>query len=168
MGILLGKGKTMKRQVLFLLVIAFLVGCKSSGGGGSVSSFSEVTGKDLKLVEVQVDSTPFNRIVLYDRDDMKKNKVESVYTLKFNSDNTLNGTAAPNKYSAPYTRKDKSLKIQVMRSTQMAPLVQPEKLQEADFYAYMQNVESWDVQKGKLVLNSKTADGITVRLIFAL
>jgi heat shock protein HslJ len=156
----------MKKQILFLLVVALLLGCKSTGGGGSISSFSDVVGKELKLIEVQIDSTPFNRIVLYDRADLIKHK-HDVYTLTF-SGNMVSGTAAPNKYSAPYTRQDKNLSIKVMRSTQMAPLVQPEKLQEYDFYNYMQKVESWTTDKGRLVLNSKTDDGIAVRLIFAL
>jgi heat shock protein HslJ len=156
----------MKKQILFLLVVALLMGCASSGGGGNISSLSDVIGKELKLIEVQIDSTPFNRIVIYDREDLKKHK-HDVYTLTFSSD-TVSGTAAPNKYSAPYTRKDKTLTIKVMRSTQMAPLVQPEKLQEYDFYNYMQKVESWTTDKGRLVLNSTTDDGIAVRLIFAL
>jgi len=155
----------MKKQILFLLVVALLIGCKSTGGG-NISSFSDVIGKELKLVEVQIDSTPFKRIVIYDREDLKKHK-HDVYTLTFSSD-TVSGTAAPNKYNAPYTRKDKTLSIKVMRSTQMAPLVQPEKLQEYDFYNYMQKVESWTTDKGRLVLNSTTDDGIAVRLIFAL
>jgi len=155
----------MKKQILFLLVVALLMGCKSTGGG-NISSLSDVIGKELKLVEVQIDSTPFNRIVIYDREDLRKHK-HDVYTLTFSSD-TVSGTAAPNKYNAPYTRKDKDLSIKVMRSTQMAPLVQPEKLQEYDFYNYMQKVESWTTDKGRLVLNSKTDDGIAVRLIFAL
>jgi len=154
----------MKRQVLLLIVIAMIMGCKSTGG--SISSFSDVTGKELKLVEVQIDSTPFNRIVIYDREDLKKHK-HDVYTLTFNND-MISGTGAPNKYSAPYTRNDKSLTIKIMRSTQMAPLIQPEKLQEYDFYNYMQKVESWTTDKGRLVLNSKTDEGIAVRLIFAL
>jgi len=99
---------------------------------------------------------------------MKKNKVESVYTLNFSAD-TVSGTGAPNKYSAPYTRgEEKSLKIDVIRSTQMAPIIQPEKLQEFDFYAYMQKIESWSIDSGKLILHSKIEDGSAVRLIFAL
>jgi len=156
----------MKRQVFILLAIALLMGCKSTGG--NISSFSSVTGKDWKLIEVQVDTTPFNRIVLYDRNDLNKNKIGSVYTMNFSSD-TVSGTAAPNRYSAPYTSgENNSLKIEVMRSTQMAPIIQPEKLQEYDFYSYMQKVESWSSDNGKLILNSKTDNGSAVRLIFVL
>jgi len=155
----------MKKQILFLLAVALLMGCKTTGG--SISSFADVIGKELKLVEVQIDSTPFNRIVIYDREDLKKHK-HDVYTLTFTND-TISGTAAPNKYSAPYTRgENNTLTINVMRSTQMAPLIQPEKLQEYDFYNYMQRVERWSVSKGNLILHSKNENGITARLIFAL
>jgi len=155
----------MKKQILFLLVVVLLMGCASSGGG--ISSLSGVIGKELKLVEVQVDSKPFDRIVIYDRADLKKHK-HDVYTLTFSSD-TVSGTAAPNKYNAPYTTGDNnSLTISVMRSTQMAPLIQPEKLQEFDFYNYMQKVERWSAEKGRLILHSKTENGIAARLIFAL
>jgi len=155
----------MKKQILFLLIVALLIGCKSTGG--SISSFKDVIGKELKLVEVQIDSTPFNRIVIYDRADLKKHK-HDVYTLNFTND-TISGTAAPNKYSAPYTAGDNNtLTINLIRSTLMAPIVQPEKLQENDFYNYMQKVERWSAEKGKLILHSKTESGIAVRLIFAL
>jgi heat shock protein HslJ len=161
--------KKMKNQGLFLLVIvaALLMGCKSTGGG-NITSFSDVIGKEWKLIEVQVDSTPFNRIVLYDRNDLKKHNIGNVYTLNFNNE-MISGTAAPNKYSAPYTRGDKnSLTTNVMRSTQMAPIIQPEKLQENDFYNYMQRIESWSSDKGNLILHSKNENGVNVRLIFTL
>jgi heat shock protein HslJ len=155
----------MKKQILFLLVVALLMSCKSTGG--SISSFKDVIGKELKLVEVQIDSTPFERIVIYDREDLKKHK-HDVYTLTFSSD-MVSGTAAPNKYSAPYTAGDNNtLTISLMRSTLMAPIIQPEKLQEFDFFNYMQKVGSWSSEKGNLILHSKTDSGIAVRLIFAL
>jgi heat shock protein HslJ len=156
----------MKRQILFLLVVvALLMGCKSTGG--NIASFKDVIGKELKLVEVQIDSKPFDRIVIYNREDLKKHK-HDVYTLNFTSD-TISGTAAPNKYSAPYTAGDNNtLTISLIRSTLMAPIIQPEKLQENDFYNYMQKVERWSAEKGKLILHSKTDSGIAVRLIFAL
>jgi len=154
----------MKKQILFLLVIALLMSCKSTG---NIASLKDVIGKELKLVEVQIDSKPFNRIVIYNREDLKKHK-HGVYTLTFSSD-TISGTAAPNKYSAPYTSGDNNtLTISLIRTTQMAPIVQPEKLQEYDFYNYMQKVVSWSSEKGKLILHSKTESGVAVRLIFAL
>jgi hypothetical protein len=159
------KEKKMKKQILlFLGVIVLVMSCNSTPK--NVSSFSGVMGKEWKLIEVQVDGTPFNRIVLYDRNDLKKNNVGGVYTLNFNTEK-VNGTGAPNKYFAPYTLGDgNSLKIELIVSTLMAPIVQPEKLQEQTFYNYMQNVESWSVEDGKLVLKSKAENGNVVKLIF--
>jgi len=154
----------MKKQILlFLLVVVMIMSCKTTK---PVSSFSGVIGKEWKLIEVQLDGTPFNRIVLYDRNDLKKNNVGSVYTLTFNAER-LSGTAAPNKYNAPYTLGDgNSIKIEMIVSTQMAPIVQPEKLQEQAFYNYMQNVEQWGTDNDKLVLQSKAENGNVIKLIF--
>jgi heat shock protein HslJ len=156
----------MKKQViLVLLVIALIMSCKTTVTG---SAFSNVVGKEWKLIEVQVDSTPFNRIVLYDRNDLRRNNVGSVYTMNFDAE-MVSGTGAPNKYSAPYTLgEENSLKVEVIRSTMMAPIIQPEKLPEHDFYTYMTNVEQWSIDDGKLVLHTKAENGNTVRLIFVL
>ena len=155
----------MKKQILlFLLVIGVVMSCPSTPK--PVSSFSGVMGKDWKLIEVQLDGTPFNRIVLYDRNDLKKNNVGTVYTLNFNAEK-ISGTGAPNKYSAPYTLGDgNALTIMEMKSTLMAPIIQPEKLQEQAFYTYMRNVESWSIDNGKLVLQSKAENGNVIKLIF--
>ncbi|WP_461257184.1 META domain-containing protein [Treponema sp. R80B11-R83G3] len=156
----------MKRQILLVLVaFAMIMSCQTTVKG---SAFSSVTGKDWKLIEVQLDGTPFNRIVLYDRNDLKKNNVGGVYTMKFDAE-MVSGTGAPNKYSAPYTLGDgNAIKIDVIKSTLMAPIVQPEKLQEQAFYNYMQNVEQWSLEDSKLVLQSKADNGNVVKLIFVL
>ena len=155
----------MKKQILlFLGVIVLVMSCNTTPK--NVSSFSGVMGKDWKLIEVQLDGTPFNRIVLYDRNDLKKNNVGGVYTMNFNAE-MVSGTGAPNKYTAPYTLGDgNALKIDVIKSTLMAPIVQPEKLQEQAFYNYMQKVESWSMDNGKLVLQSKADNGNVIKLIF--
>jgi len=155
----------MKKQILlFLGVIVLAMSCVTTPK--NVSSFSGVMGKDWKLIEVQLDGTPFNRIVLYDRNDLKKNNVGGVYTMNFNAE-MVSGTGAPNKYTAPYTLGDGNvLKIDVIKSTLMAPIVQPEKLQEQAFYNYMQSVESWSMDNGKLVLQSKAENGNVIKLIF--
>jgi hypothetical protein len=155
----------MKKQILLILgVIVLVMSCKTTPK--NVSSFSGVMGKDWKLIEVQLDGTPFNRIVLYDRNDLKKNNVGGVYTMNFNAE-MVSGTGAPNKYTAPYTLGDgNALKIDVIKSTLMAPIVQPEKLQEQAFYNYMQKVESWSMDNGKLVLQSKADNGNVIKLIF--
>jgi len=157
----------MKKQILLiLLVIGVIMSCNTTPKATTVSSFSGVMGKDWKLIEVDLDGTPFNRIALYNRNDLKKNNVGGIYTMNFNAE-MVSGTGAPNKYSAPYTLGDgNAIKIGVMKSTLMAPIVQPEKLQEQAFYNYMQNVESWSVEDGKLILQSKADNGNVIKLIF--
>jgi len=156
----------MKKQILlFLLGIAMIMSCTSKPK--TVSSFSSVMGKDWKLIEVDVYGRPFERIALYDRNELKKHKTGNVYTMNFN-DKMVSGTGAPNKYSAPYTLGDgNALKIEAIVSTLMAPIVQPEKLQEQVFYNYMQKVEQWSMEDGNLVLQSKADNGNIVKLIFA-
>jgi hypothetical protein len=162
------KEKKMKKQIiLFLLVIGVIMSCNSTPKKTEVSSFSGVMGKDWKLIEVDVYGRPFERIALYDRNELKKHKAGSVYTMNFNAE-MVSGTGAPNKYTAPYTLGDgNSLTIGLIKSTLMAPIVQPEKLQEQVFYNYMQKVEQWSMENGYLVLQSKADSGNIVKLIFA-
>jgi len=156
----------MKKQILLILLgIAMIMSCTSKPK--TVSSFSGVMGKDWKLIEVDVYGRPFERIALYDRNELKKHKVGNVYTMNFNNE-MVSGTGAPNKYTAPYTLGDgNSLTIGLIKSTLMAPIVQPEKLQEQVFYNYMQKVEQWSMEEDKLVLQSKADNGNIVKLIFA-
>jgi len=158
----------MKKQILlFLLVIGVIMSCNTTPKKTTVSSFSGVMGKDWKLIEVDVFGRPFERIALYDRNDLKKYKAGNVYTMNFNAE-MVSGTGAPNKYTAPYTLGDgNALTIGLIKSTLMAPLVQPEKLQEQVFYNYIQKVEQWNMEDGNLVLQSKSENGNVVKLIFA-
>jgi len=166
----------MNKQFLFLLVLvaAFVIGCAGNKGAGNtgntgapLTGFSDVTGKEWKLLEVHVDSTPFRRIVLYDRDDLKREEMPSVYTLSFSADQ-ISGMGAPNRYTAPYRRNGQTITIQLIRSTLMAPLVQPEKLQEHVFFGYLQNAYEWKIAGRNLEILSKTEDGSEVRLVFGL
>jgi heat shock protein HslJ len=166
LGVLFNQEIKMKKQIFLLIAVVVLIVSCTSTTASSISSFSSITGKEWKLIEVQIDNISFNRIALYDRNDLKKNNVGNIYTMVFDAE-MVSGTGAPNKYSAPYTlEEDDSLKILVIRSTLMAPIVQPEKLQEHDFYLYMQNVEKWSTDNNKLILHSKTESGSSVRLIF--
>jgi len=151
--------------IAIILVTACLISCKSTGS--NVSDFEGATGKEWKLVEVYVETSPFNRRVIYDRNDLKKEKIESTYTFSLTAD-TISGVGAPNRYSAPYTRKDNTIEVKMIRSTQMAPLVQPEKLQEHVYFSYIQNAYEWRIDNGKLVLITKTEDDSPVRMVFAL
>jgi len=89
----------MKKYLVFILVLVSLIGCASTGGGGNPG---EITGKEWKLIEVNIESTPFSRKVIYDRSALKKENIANVYTINFDA-GRLSGIGAPNRYSAPYT-----------------------------------------------------------------
>jgi hypothetical protein len=44
----------------------------------------------------------------------------------------------------------------------------PEKLHEAGYFSYLQNVSQWNLQGGNLELSTKTAEGKEAVMIYAL
>jgi hypothetical protein len=48
----------------------------------------------------------------------------------------------------------------------MAPLREPEKLKEQNFFAYLQNTVKWNLAGGNLELYSTEEDGTGVVLVF--
>jgi len=158
----------MKQLLMMILAASCLISCTSTPSS-NLGSFSEAIGKNWKLSEVQIDSVPFRKIVLYNRNELKKEKIENIYTINFGADNTVSGVGAPNRYSGPYTQGDEqSLEIGLLRSTLMAAIVQPEKLQENVYYNYLNKVYKWESKSGTLILHSKNEAGNDVRLIFGL
>jgi heat shock protein HslJ len=131
----------------------------------SVSNSSDVTitGKEWKLIEVRINNsdTGFNRKTL------NHEGIDRFFTVNFDT-GIISGTGAPNRYSAPYTMGDnQSISIMIMRSTLMASFFQPENLTEHDFFTYMQNTYEWKLVNDQLELQSKTAEGSAVNLIFS-
>ena len=155
----------MKRIFLFLLVavlLSFFVGsCKTT----QITDFSGVKGKEWKLIEVHISDT-FNREVLFNRKTMSNESAGDIFTLKVD-DARFSGKAAPNTYNMPYTLGENQL-ISIMpgMTTLMAPLFQPERLREHDFFQFMNNVYKWELQEGKLVFSSKAEDEREIQLIF--
>jgi hypothetical protein len=49
----------------------------------------------------------------------------------------------------------------------MAPLREPEKLREYDYFLYLQNAYKWNIANGNLELYSKGADDSEVLLTFS-
>jgi len=164
----------MKKIVVFLMVgIVCFISCGSTGSSNSnsgvkLTSFADVIGKEWKLVEVYAQTDPFHKKVIYDREHLRKEKIEKTYTMTLAA-SSISGTAAPNTYSAQYKRgQGQAVEIQEIRSTKMAPIVQPEKLQEFTYFGYLQNVYEWNIKNNKLELSSKTDADHQVRLVFEL
>jgi len=153
----------MKKLLIVLVLAAVLLSCKSTGTG-----FSSVAGKEWKLIEVRIDS-PIRREILFDRSSLSKENAGNAFTLRFDNGN-LNGTAAPNRFSAPYTlgQNENDITISPMRSTQNPSRWQPERIREPDFFQYVQNIYRWELNSnGNLVLFSRNEEGQEVRMMFS-
>ena len=129
------------------------------------TSFSDVVGEKLLLIEVSIETT-FNREIIFNREELTRVGIGDIYTLNFDAA-MVSGTGSPNLYSAPYTLgQGQAITINLMRSTLMASLFEPERLPEHQFFSYMQNVHQWRIRNGRLELLSKTDDGSDVRMAF--
>ena len=155
------------KNLFFAVVLITAMGCKTTPEvtiSVDALQFSEIIGKEWKLIEVHVDGTNinFNRYVLADEG------FNELFTLTFDEE-TISGVGAPNRYSAPYTQEEnQTITIKLARSTMMAPLREPEKLKEHDFFVYIQNVDNWDLVDDNLKLHSKNEAGAEVTMIFTL
>ena len=133
----------------------------SSGSINKISSFSDVIGKNLRLIEVYISGRNIN----FSRSSLPQ-VLTDAYTAKFD-EKIVSGMAAPNRFTAPYTLSDKNhISIAQMATTMMASFIEPENLKEHDFITYMQNAWAWMDENGKFVLLCNTATGQEVRMIF--
>ncbi|MCL2412380.1 MAG: META domain-containing protein [Treponema sp.] len=161
----------MKKFCFAIVAIAILaVGCANrapSLTAITVEDFSDILGREWRLLEVHVNDT-FGRTILFDRNTLMQEGDGDIFTMKFDEE-MVSGTAAPNLYSGPFTLGEgNSLSIGMMRSTLMATLFEPERLPEHEFFGYMTNVHEWQFVDGRLVLLSKTEDDRDVEMIFGL
>jgi len=147
-----------KQYFLLVLVIAVIISCSSA------PRFSDVSGKEWKLIEVNVN----DRVILFDRNTLNSEDAGDIYTFNFDAQN-INGKGAPNRYSGPYTLgSNQAISMNPVSSTGLAPLKQPEKLREYDYFVYLQKVYKWDLVDKQLELYSKTEDDAEVKMVFSL
>jgi len=149
----------MRKQFLFLmLVIAVMISCSSA------PSFSEVTGKKWKLIEVNVKG----RNIQFNRDTLANEDAGDIFTFNFDTQN-FSVIGAQNQISGRYTLgSNQAINLSPVNPTTEAPLRQPEKLREQDFFVYLQNVYKWNLVDTNLELYSKTEDDAEVKLVFSL
>jgi heat shock protein HslJ len=151
------------------IITTILISCGSSprpaGLTGSVAlSENELAGKEWKLTEVRINGVSIG----FNRSDLARSGFTEGFTISFEAE-LLGGLGAPNRYSAPYTLKTgNQITISLIRATLMAPLREPDKLREHDYFGYLQNAGSWSFVNNNLQINSKTEDGKTVLLIFSM
>jgi heat shock protein HslJ len=149
----------MKQFFIGVFMVAVLMaGCRTA------PQFSDITGKEWKLTEVRID----NKNIGFSRDALLNEGFGEAFTLNFDAQ-FISGVGAPNRYSAPYTLEEKQgISVKLARATLMAPIREPEKLREHDFFSYIQNASSWNLKGNNLELRSKTESGSEVVLVFSL
>jgi len=157
----------------FVWVLVMAMSCKSApvSTENNVSAppvtgstdFSGITGKEWKLIEVRINGTNSG----FDRRDLSRDGFTEAFTLNFDAQN-ISGIGAPNRYSAPYSLgSGQEIKINVVRATLMAPIREPEKLREHNYFNYIQNSYRWNQVNNNLQLFSKETNGSEVILLFS-
>ena len=146
-------------KAMCLLVFAVF----TLGSCTSMASFSDITEKEWFLSEIRANKTK----IIIDRNELKNSGFGGdIFSLVFNA-GRVSGMGAPNRYFAPYTLGEKqAITIQNIAGTLMAPLFEPEKLKEHEFFAYLQNAYKWDLVKGQLELYTKGENNIETVLVF--
>jgi heat shock protein HslJ len=132
----------------------------------SAPNFSDVTGKEWRLAEIRTE--PEN--IVFDRNKLTEEGFADIFTLNFNN-GQISGKGAPNRYFAPYelvSAKDVNISIKAVAGTLMAPIVEPEKLKEREFFAYLQNIRKWNIVNGNLELTTKGSDDREAVMVFKL
>jgi heat shock protein HslJ len=153
--------KTLAKLIILALAASVLGACKSG------PTFSDVTGKEWLLVEVKTETGD----IVFDRTVLDSDGFGNIFTLNFDAER-LSGTGAPNRYMAPYkVDKDQAISIQLVAGTLMAPIREPEKFKEQDYFTYLQNTYKWNLstdQKDQIELYTKNADGKEAVLVYKL
>jgi len=110
--------------------------------------FSELMYMDWMLSEIRTAS----ETITLDRDDPMG--FGDIFTLRFEGDMVF-GRAMPNTYRGPYTLgENQALAFGLMATTMMATLVEPEGLNEHQFFVHLGNVTRWGFADGNLELHA--------------
>ena len=152
--------------VLFAATIFTQTSCvsnASNASGSRVPDFTDVRDKNWKLMEVRS-----GKDIIFKRAMLTQESLKDVFTLRFDAER-VNGAGYPNRYLAPYTLAEKqAINIQMIASTLMAALFEPEQLKEREFFTYLEKADQWNLVKGNLELRSTNDKGAQVVLVFAL
>jgi len=150
---------------LFAAIMSMQTACLSgagSAGGANVQNFSDVSGRNWKLMEVRA-----GKDVIFQRSMLTPETPKDVFTLRFDSER-VSGAGCPNRYFAPYTLAEKqAINIEPIAGTLMIALFEPEQLREREFFAYLENADQWNLVKGNLELRSVNDKGAAVSLVFS-
>jgi heat shock protein HslJ len=130
---------------------------------GSTPKFSDVRDREWRLTAVR--TAPED--IVFDRNLLVDEGFGDIFTLRFSADQ-VSGKGAPNRYFGPYEAgKDLGLSIKNVAATLMAPIREPEKLKERDFFTYLQNASRWTINQGNLELSTRGENGAEAVMVFA-
>jgi heat shock protein HslJ len=126
------------------------------------SSFDEVQGKVWVLEEIV--SEAGNTVI--NRQKLELDGMGDVFTLVVD-ENQISGKAAPNRYRSPYTLgDDQEISISPIAGTLMMSIMEPEGIQEREYYNYLEQVNQWLLTGDTLELHSETPEGDPIILVF--
>ena len=150
---------SLKIKFILVGIILAFIGISACVGSPAGRSITDIQDVDWKLAEVRSSSGVI-------RIDRTRPGTDGIYTIRF-AENRISGSAAPNRYTAPYTsREGNILSIGVAASTMMAPLFENENLREHVYFDYLSRVNRWIMQNGNLHLYTSAENGTQVILIF--
>jgi heat shock protein HslJ len=142
--------------LFFMAAMAVLASCRSA------PRFQDVQAKEWMLVEIRVQ--PEN--ITFDRQKLVDEGFGDIFTVQFDGDR-LSGKGAPNRYRGPYeVGENQSLKIGNVAGTLMAPIREPERLKEREYFAWLANVYKWNLDGETLELYTKSDAGQEAVMIY--
>ncbi|AEF85393.1 hypothetical protein TREPR_0287 [Treponema primitia ZAS-2] len=154
----------MRKRWIFPIFFAIFFYLGSCAGGPSLT---DIQDKEWKLVEVRIDPADLSRdTILFDRAKLKTEGLDDIFTLTIHTAG-VNGKAAPEAYTASYDQGDsQAFSLKQMNITPAEKSLAPERLREAEFFAFLEKVKRWELIQDRLELYSATPDGISAILIF--
>jgi heat shock protein HslJ len=156
--------------VLALGAAALVAPCATRGDTttgqdpASAQSFVEVLGRVWALDELVTESGA----IIINRGKLEADGMGDTFTLQADAER-ISGMGAPNRYFSPYrVGEDQEIAISPIAGTLMMGLVDPEGLQEREYFNYLEQANQWRLTGDKLELHSETPEGDPVIMIFAL
>ncbi|MDR0623323.1 MAG: META domain-containing protein [Treponema sp.] len=144
------------RLVLILTGVLTLAAC------GSTPKFSDVRDKEWKLIAVRTAPEDIN----FDRTRLIDEGFGDIFTIQFSADQ-VSGKGAPNRYFGPFeVGSEQAISIKNVAATLMAPIREPEKLKERDFFVYLQNTYRWTINKRNLEISTRGESGADAVMVF--
>jgi heat shock protein HslJ len=125
-------------------------------------SFDEVQGKVWSLDEIVTESGS----IIINRQKLETDGMGDAFTMVVDAER-ISGKGAPNRYFSPYTLgEDQEISISPIAGTLMMSFVEPEGIQEREYYNYLEQVNQWLLTGDKLELYAETPEGDPIIMLF--